>query len=345
MRQRKQPPDSVTARQEIPEDQALSIGRPRTLDECVGQTELIESLRISIAAAKQRAEPLEHVLLHGPPGLGKTTIARVIANEMGAEVRVSSGPALERAGDLVGILTNLQPRDVFFIDEVHRLPHVVEEYLYPAMEEFEVDFVLDSGPHARTVRLPLKPFTLVGATTRAGLLTPALRERFGIFHYLRFYSPEELREIVVRYAVVLRTDVEPAAAEEIARRSRGTARIAKRLLRRARDYAQVKAGGKVTAKIADEALTAEGVDKAGLARLDRLFLSAIIEHYGGGPVGIETIAATLNEEAVTLEDVVEPYLLQAGFLARTAAGRKVLPAAYEHLGMAGEAEARLFGTE
>ena len=339
MRQR---PERLTSREELPEEQVLLLGRPRTLDECVGQTELIESLRISIAAAKRRGEQLEHVLLHGPPGLGKTTIARVIANEMGAEIRVSSGPALERAGDLVGILTNLQPRDVLFIDEVHRLPRVVEEYLYPAMEEFEVDFVLDSGPHARTVRLPLKPFTLVGATTRAGLLSPALRERFGIFHHLRFYTPEELKEIVVRYAGILQTEVAGEGAEEIARRSRGTARIAKRLLRRVRDYAQVKKKGKITAAVADEALTAQGVDKAGLDRLDRRFLRAIIEQYGGGPVGIETIAATLNEEPVTLEDVVEPYLLQAGFLARTASGRKVLPRAYEHLGMSGEGERTLF---
>jgi len=334
----REPPERVTAREELPEDQALALGRPRMLEECVGQTELIESLRISIAAARQRGEPLEHVLLHGPPGLGKTTLARVIANEMAAEIRVSSGPALERAGDLVGILTNLQPRDVLFIDEVHRLPRVVEEYLYPAMEEFEVDFVLDSGPHARTVRLPLKPFTLVGATTRAGLLTPALRERFGIFHHLRFYTPEELKEIVLRYAAILQTEIEAGGAEEIARRSRGTARIAKRLLRRVRDHAQVKARGKITAAIADEALKALGVDHAGLDRLDRRFLTAIIEHYGGGPVGIEAIAATLNEESVTLEDVVEPYLLQAGFLARTASGRKLLPRAYEHLGVPPEGQ-------
>jgi len=335
-------PERLTAREELPEDQALALGRPRTLEECVGQTELIESLRISIAAARQRGEPLEHVLLHGPPGLGKTTLARVIANEMAAEIRVSSGPALERAGDLVGILTNLQPRDVLFIDEVHRLPRVVEEYLYPAMEEFEVDFVLDSGPHARTVRLPLKPFTLVGATTRAGLLTPALRERFGIFHHLRFYTPEELKEIVLRYAAILQTEIQAGGAEEIARRSRGTARIAKRLLRRVRDHAQVKGRGKITAAIADEALKALGVDEAGLDRLDRWFLTAIIEHYGGGPVGIEAIAATLNEESVTLEDVVEPYLLQAGFLARTASGRKVLPRGYEHLGASREGQGALF---
>jgi len=319
--------------QELPEDQALALGRPTCLAECVGQKELVENLAISLKAARERGEALEHVLLHGPPGLGKTTFARVIAAEMGSEIRITSGPALERAGDLVGILTNLNAHDVLFIDEIHRLPRVVEEYLYPAMEEFQVDFVLDSGPHARTVRLPLKPFTLVGATTRAGLLTPPLRERFGIFFHLQFYAVEELQEIILNYARVLGAGIQSEGAEEIARRSRGTARIAKRLFRRVRDYAQVKARGKIDRAVADEALTLLGVDALGLDHLDRRFLTALIEHYHGGPAGIEALAATLNEEADTLEDVVEPFLLKEGFLARTASGRKALPRAYEHLGI------------
>ena len=306
--------------------------RPQRLDDYVGQREAVESLRVSIEAARQRSEPLDHVLLYGPPGLGKTTLAHIVANEMGAQIVPTSGPALERGADLMGILTNLAEGDVLFIDEVHRLPRVIEELLYPAMEDFAVNFVIDKGLHARTLRYALRPFTLVAATTRPGMLTSPLRERFGIFHHLDFYSDEELCRIILRSASILGASVERPGAEEIARRSRGTPRIANRLLRRVRDYAQVKGDGVITGEVAHDALDREGVDGRGLDRLDRRFLTAIIEQYGGGPVGIEAVAATINDEAETLVEMVEPYLLKIGFIVRSPNGRRATAGAYSHLG-------------
>ncbi len=308
--------------------------RPQRLDEYVGQRATVESLRVSVEAARQRSEPLDHVLLSGPPGLGKTTLAAIMANEMGAAIVTTAGPSLERGADLMGILTNLNERDVLFIDEIHRLPRVVEELLYPAMEDFSINFVMDKGLNARTMRIPLRPFTLVAATTRPGMLSSPLRERFGIFHHLDFYSVEDLCSIVLRSASILGAAVEPPGAEAIARRSRGTPRIANRLLRRVRDYCQVKGNGIVSAAAAGDALDREGVDGAGLDRLDRRFLIAIIEQYQGGPVGLEAIAATINDEAETLAEVVEPFLLKIGYIVRSPNGRKATPAAYSHLGYA-----------
>ncbi|MGH7265287.1 MAG: Holliday junction branch migration DNA helicase RuvB [Candidatus Rokuibacteriota bacterium] len=328
-----EPAESLLNRAALPEEAQFERAlRPQRLDEYVGQREAVESLRVSVEAARQRSECLDHVLLYGPPGLGKTTLAYILAHEMGSDVKTTSGPALERGDDLMGILTRLEPRDVFFIDEIHRLPHVVEELLYPAMEDFEVNFVVEKGMHARTMRIPLKPFTLVGATTRPGMLSAPLRERFGIFHHLDFYSEEELARIATRSAGILGVRVDGEGAREIARRARGTPRIANRLLRRVRDFAQVKGDGSITAVIADAALTLEGVDGRGLDRLDRRFLQAIMEHYGGGPVGLEAIAATINDEAETLAEMVEPYLLKIGFVVRSPNGRKATPAAYQHLG-------------
>lgn len=308
--------------------------RPRTLDEYdVGQERLIEGLRVAISAARSRGDVLEHVLFDGPPGLGKTTLAHIIAHEMGTRIQVSSGPALERAADLVGILTNLDHGDVFFIDEIHRLPRVVEEYLYAAMEDFRIDFVVDAGPYAKTIPLQLPHFTLVGATTRAGLLTPPLRNRFGIFYHLDFYTPEQLQRIVMRSARLLQVPLDEEGARLIALRSRGTARIVNRLLRRVRDYSQVMADGSIDARIASEALEALGVDQMGLDDLDRKYLRALIDFYHGGPAGVNALAATLSEESDTLEDVVEPYLLKIGFVIRTARGRMATQRAYEHLGV------------
>ncbi len=315
------------------EEQFIRSLRPKTLDECIGQTKVVEGLRISVQAALERTESLDHVLLHGPPGLGKTTLANVIAHEMGANIVTTSGPALERGGDLMGILTNLQPKDVLFIDEIHRLSRAVEEFLYPAMEDFCVNFVIEKGAHARTLRYQLRPFTLVGATTRAGLLSSPLRERFGIFHHLDFFSVEDLVLVVKRSASILGIATTEEGAATIAGRSRGTPRIANRLLRRVRDYAQVRADGMITTDVAVEALEFEGVDDRGLDALDRDLLRTIATVYGGGPVGVEAVAATLNEEAQTLEEVVEPYLLKIGFLTRTPAGRRITPAALDHLGL------------
>ena len=315
--------------------------RPQRLAEYIGQRATVESLGVSVEAARQRGECLDHVLLYGPPGLGKTTLSYILANEMGSGIKTTSGPALERGDDLMGILTSLDPRDVLFIDEIHRLPHVVEELLYPAMEDFEVNFVVEKGIHARAMRIPLKPFTLVGATTRPGMLSAPLRERFGIFHHLDFYVEEELTRIVTRSAGILAVPIEPEGALEIARRARGTPRIVNRLLRRVRDFAQVKADGRITQEAADAALTMEGVDARGLDRLDRRFLQAIIEHYGGGPVGLEAIAATINDEAETLAEMVEPYLLKIGFVVRGPSGRKATPAAYQHLGYRAEGPLQL----
>ncbi len=315
-----------------PDDERFNITlRPETLDDCIGSDELLEKLRISITAAKQRDEPMEHVMLHGPPGLGKTTLAYVIAHEMGATIKVTSGPALTRATDLVGILTNLDHRDVLFIDEIHRLAPAVEEYIYPAMEDYKVDFIVDSGMHSRTINLQLKPFTLIGATTRAGLLSPPLRTRFGISHHLQFWSAEDLKARCSMSAKMLGLDCDESALEMLACRARGTPRIANRLLRRCRDFAEVKGDGRLTADIVQAALKLEGIDKLGLDELDRSFLRTIMDVYRGGPVGIETVAATLGEETDTLVDVVEPFLLQSGLLARTRRGRLATQSAYKHL--------------
>jgi len=307
--------------------------RPRTLSEYVGQTQVVESLGIAIVAARERQEPLDHVLLHGPPGLGKTTLAHIISREMGTEMVHTSGPALEKPLDIVGILSNLNEGETLFIDEIHRLPHTVEEYLYSAMEDFQVDFIYGKGAFARTLPFQLKRFTLIGATTRAGLLTAPLRDRFGIIYHLDFYSTEELTEVVVRSSEILNVSINREGAQEIASRSRGTPRVANRLLRRVRDYAQVKIQGSITRDVADTALTKEGVDELGLDRLDRLYLSTIAKNYGGGPVGIDALAATVNEEVQTLADVVEPFLLKMGFVLRTPGGRKIGEAAMAKLGL------------
>lgn len=312
----------------------LAALRPQTLAEYdVGQTRLIENLRVAIAAARQRGDVLDHILFDGPPGLGKTTLAHIIANEMGAELHRTSGPALERATDLVGILTNLKRGDILFIDEIHRLPRVVEEYLYPAMEDFRIDFIVDKGPYAKTIPLTLEPFTIIGATTRAGMLTGPLHERFGIFHHLDFYSVEQLERIVRRSARLLDIPIDAGGCHELAARSRGTARVVNRLLRRVRDYAQVMGDGSVTREIASDALTAMGIDNLGLDPLDHKYLLTIIEYYHGGPVGLNAIAATLSQDSGTLEDVVEPYLLKIGFIIRTSRGRQATERAYEHLGI------------
>src|SRR5262245_14183325 len=325
----------VTSRVALPEETQVERQlRPQRLEEYVGQPAAVESLRVSVEAARQRGEALDHVLLSGPPGLGKTTLATIMANEMGASIVTTAGPSLERGADLMGILTNLGERDVLFIDEIHRLPRAVEELLYPAMEDFSVHFVMDKGLNARTMRIPLRPFTLVGATTRPGMLSSPLRERFGIFHHLDFYSVEDLTSIIVRSASILGATIETAGAEAIARRSRGTPRIANRLLRRVRDYCQVRGNGIATAAAAVDALGVEGVDASGLDGLDRRFLMAIIEQYGGGPVGLEAIAATINDEAETLAEMVEPFLLKIGYIVRTPNGRRATPAAYAHLGHA-----------
>lgn len=339
--------ERILAPGEQVEDRTLAALRPRRLQDWIGQERLRESLTISLTAARQRNEPLEHILFHGPPGLGKTTLAHIIAYEMGSRVVPSSGPSLERPGDLVGILTNLERGDIFFIDEIHRLPRIVEEYMYPAMEELKVDFVIDRGPYAKTIRLDIKPFTLVGATTRAGMLTTPLRERFGIFHHLDFYSPEELHTIILRSASLLNIPIAEDGAREIAGRSRGTPRIANRLLRRVRDFAQVKDEGIITRKVADAALALDQVDHLGLDALDRKFMRVIVDIYQGGPVGIEALAATLNEERDTLIDVVEPFLLKEGFVSRTPSGRKATAAAYRHLGfpLPPNAQERLFTPE
>ncbi|MDA0987981.1 MAG: Holliday junction branch migration DNA helicase RuvB [Chloroflexi bacterium] len=316
-----------------PEEGLIWSLRPRTLDEYVGQTLVVESLSIAIDAARERKEPLEHVLFHGPPGLGKTTLAHIISREMGAEIVHTSGPALEKPLDIVGILSNLNEGEALFIDEIHRLPHTVEEYLYSAMEDFQVDFVYGKGAFARTLPFQLKRFTLIGATTRAGLLTPPLRDRFGMIYHLDFYSTEELTKVVSRSAEILNVDIDQEGAQEIASRSRGTPRVANRLLRRVRDYAQVKTRGTITKDVANTALTREGVDELGLDRLDRLYLSTIAENYRGGPVGIDALAATVNEEVQTLVDVVEPFLLKMGFVLRTPGGRKIGEAAMSKLGL------------
>lgn len=323
----------VTSTNILPEDAGEASLRPRTLDEYIGQEKAKDNLRVFIQAAKMRGESLDHVLLHGPPGLGKTTLAGIIANEMGVNLRITSGPSIEKAGDLAALLTNLQENDILFVDEIHRLDRAVEEILYPAMEDFAIDIIIGKGPSANSIRLDLPHFTLIGATTRSGQLTAPLRDRFGVTLRLELYTPDELARIVTRSAGILGIDIEPDGAYEIASRSRGTPRIANRMLRRVRDFAQVRADGVITKDVANDALLRLEVDKAGLDALDRRMLKSIIEAYGGGPVGLETLAATINEEAVTLEDVYEPYLLQQGYLTRTPRGRCVTRKAYEHLGL------------
>jgi len=307
--------------------------RPKVLQEFIGQHELRAKLQVLLEAAQGRGEPVEHMLLYGPPGLGKTTLAHIIAHEVNTKIISTSGPALQRAGDLMGILTNLNPGDILFIDEIHRLSAVIEEFIYPAMEDFKVDFVVDKGAFAKVINVPLKRFTLIGATTRAGMLSAPLRDRFGLYYHLDFYPPEDLTEVVLRSAGLLEIAIDSEAARVVAARSRGTPRIANRLLRRVRDYAAVKGDGKVTAEIADKALEVEGVDSVGLDALDRKLLETIIQYYKGGPVGIEALGATLNEEVDTLVDMVEPFLLKIGFVQRTRRGRVVSVEAAKHLGM------------
>ncbi|MCP4110237.1 MAG: Holliday junction branch migration DNA helicase RuvB [Desulfobacteraceae bacterium] len=314
------------------EPEILSL-RPENLSDYVGQSEVVETLKIAIEAAKMRKEPLDHILFHGPPGLGKTTLAHIIANEMGGNLKISSGPALEKGGDLIGILTHLEEGDVLFVDEIHRIPKTVEEFLYPAMEDFAVDFVFDKGVHARSHRYRLKRFTLVGATTRVGLLSAPLRDRFGIFRSLDFYNEKELVKISKRSAALLQVTMDDKGAAELSKRSRGTPRIVNRLLKRVRDYAQVRSDGTITKETVEAALTLEGVDEKGLTSLDRRYLRTITDFYNGGPVGIEAIAATLQEETDTLVDVVEPYLLKIGLIIRTSSGRKASASTYKHLGI------------
>ena len=308
--------------------------RPFSLKEFIGQKNIKENLLIAIQAAKKRGEPLEHALFSGPPGLGKTTLAHIIANEMGTKITATSGPAIERAGDLIGILTNLSEGDILFIDEIHRLSRVVEEFIYPAMESFQIDFIIDKGPYAKTIKFNLKRFTLIGATTRTGLLTPPLRGRFGMFFHLDFYEPEDLVNIIKRSASVLSIHIDDEGALEIAKRARGTPRVANRLLRRIRDWTDIKADGAIAKETAEKALNSQGIDTLGLDTIDRKVIKAIMDFYNGGPVGIESLAATLNEEVDTIADVVEPFLLKIGFLKRTPRGRELTPLAYGHLGQA-----------
>ena len=323
--------EPIVAKTFLQEDAQEGSLRPKTLREYIGQEKAKDNLAVFIQAAQKRGEALDHVLLHGPPGLGKPTLAGIIAQEMGAGIRITSGPAIEKPGDLAALLTNLNEGDILFVDEIHRLNRSVEEILYPAMEDYALDIIVGKGPSANSIRLDLPRFTLIGATTRAGQLSAPLRDRFGVTLRLELYTPEELSQIITRSAAILNVDIVPEGAYEIARRSRGTPRIANRMLRRVRDFAQVKADGVITKDVADQALCALEIDHLGLDPIDRRMLGAVIENYGGGPVGLETLAATIGEEAVTLEDVYEPYLMQLGFLTRTPRGRCVTAKAYQHL--------------
>ena len=337
------PREKLITTQESDEDVILNISlRPTKLKEFVGQKDVIENLKVSLEAARKRHEPLEHTLLSGPPGLGKTSLAYIIAREMGTKITATSGPAIERAGDLIGILTNLAEGDILFIDEIHRLSKVVEEFLYPAMENFQIDFVIDKGPYAKTIKFNLKRFSLIGATTRAGLLTAPLRGRFGIFHYLDFYEPDDLMKIVTRSSKILNITIDKEASGEIARRSRGSPRVANRLLRRVRDWAEVKRDGTVTREAVEDALKSHGVDSLGLDSIDRKVIAVINDSFNGGPVGVEAIAATLNEQTDTIVDMVEPYLLKIGFLKRTPRGRELTNKAYAALGLKKEAQKEMF---
>jgi Holliday junction DNA helicase RuvB len=326
--------DRVVTAARVDEDAQYEAGlRPRTLDEYIGQDRIRENLEVSVAAARQRGEALDHVLLYGPPGLGKTTLGYVIGNELGVPVRATSGPVLEKPGDLAAILTNLGDREVLFIDEIHRMPAAIEEILYPALEDYELDIMIGQGPSARSVKVPLQKFTLIGATTRAGLLTAPLRARFGIVHRLEFYTPADLEEIVRRSARILGVPIEDAAAGEVARRSRGTPRVANRLLRRVRDYAQVRASGRITADVAHAGLKLLEVDEYGFDEVDRKLLRTIIDKFGGGPVGINSIAAAISEEKDAIEDIYEPFLIQIGFVDRTPRGRVATARAYAFFGL------------
>ena len=326
--------DRILSTEQTGEDNEVEVSlRPKTFDEYIGQEKVREMLKVYIEAAKGRGDSLDHVLLYGPPGLGKTTLSGIIANEMGVNFRVTSGPAIEKQGDLAAILTNLAPGDVLFIDEIHRLSRSIEEILYPAMEDYVLDIIIGKGPAARSIRVPLPKFTLIGATTRAGQLTTPLRDRFGVLLRLELYSPKELATIIKRSASLLEVGIDEEGAYEIASRSRGTPRIANRLLKRVRDFAQVKGDGNITLKIAQDALQALEIDELGLDNIDRKMLETIIKFYDGGPVGLETLSATIGEESITIEDVYEPYLMQIGFLSRTPRGRCVTHLAYEHLGL------------